>query len=265
MDADCLQRAFRCVLGILAMLLGVLGILVSGAGIVGCWWFLASLSQRTSQALQRVEAILDVTSDSFDQVRVSLQKADKELDAVREAERTPTGPNPRSPQLGKAASRRLANKLTSSLGDTQHSVRVAVEAAVVVNSLLDGLDEVPLVRLSKLDTQQLQEVSDRVSSLTSRAQRLEILLETSSKSGEVDEETSRMRQLLSQVTAALQKLADRIDLVKGRIADLRARIGGWLLATQVGLTVILLWIGIGQWSLLAHGWSWCRNAPMQSL
>src|SRR5579871_4141548 len=178
MDAGWLQRAFRRGAGILAMLLGVVGILASGALIFGCWWFLSSVSQYTSQTLGRVESILDATSDSFAQVRASLQKADTELQEVRETES-----KSRQPQLGKVASRKLASKLTSSLGDTQHSVRIAVDAAVVVNSLLDGLDEVPLVRLSKLDTEQLQEVSTRVSSLTGRAQKLQSMLETSSKSG----------------------------------------------------------------------------------
>jgi hypothetical protein len=260
-----LQHALRRTVGILAMLLGVLGLLVSGVIIVGCWWFLSSVSQRTSQALERVERIFDVTSESFAQVQASLHQADKELQAVREAERTPSASKSRQPQLGKAASRRLASKLTSSLGDTQRSVRVAVEAAVVANSLLEGLDEVPLVRLSKLDTEQLHEVNDRVSALTRRAQQLEALLETPSKSGEVDEETSRMRQILSQVTVALQRLADRMDGVRGRVAELRSRIAGWLLVTAVGLTVIWLWIGIGQWSLLAHGWSWCRTASARQL
>jgi hypothetical protein len=91
------------------------------------------------------------------------------------------------------------------------------------------------------------------------------MLETSSGSGEVDEEASRMRQILSQATAALQRLADWIDGAKGRVAELRSRISGWLLVTQVGLTVLLLWIGTGQGSLLAHGWSWCRSAPARQL
>jgi hypothetical protein len=260
MDAGWLRRAFRRTTGIMAMILGVVGILVSGALIFGCWWFLSSVNQRTSQALERVETILDATSASFDQVRTSLQAADRELQNIREAEKRPAETKSRQPQLGKAASRRLASKLTASLGDTQHSVRIAVDTAVVVNSLLDGLDEVPLVHLSKLDTAQLQEVSERVSTLTSRAQKLQAMLETSSGSGEVDEETSRIREILSQVTVALLKVADRIDVAKGRVGELRSRINGWLLAAAIGLSVILLWIGIGQWSLLAHGWSWCRNA-----
>jgi hypothetical protein len=241
------------------MLLGVIGVLVSGAGIVGCWSVLSSLSQRTSDALGRVETILDATSDSFEQVRASLEKADRELEAVREAERVPAATTPRSPQPGRAASRRLASKLTSSLGDAQHRLDVAVEAAVVVDSLLDGLDEVPLVRMSKLDTEQLQEVSARVASLTRNAQRLQAKLDTSSGSNEVDEETSQMRQILSRLTPGLQRVADRIDEAKGRVADLRSRIARWLLATQFGLTVVLLWIGMGQGCLLAQGWSWCRS------
>lgn len=256
MDAGRLQRAFRCTAGALAMLLGVMGVLVCGAAIVGCWSVLSSLSQRTSDALGRVETILDATSESFEQVRGSLQKADQELEAVREAERAPT---PRSPQLGRAASRRLASKLTSSLGDAQRRLGVAVEAAVVVDSLLDGLDEVPLVRMTKLDTQQLQEVSGRVSALTSNAQRLQAMLETPSGSDKVDEETSRMRPILSRVTPGLQGVADRIDEARGRVAELRSRIAGWLRVTQVGLTLILLWIGVGQGCLLAQGWSWYRS------
>jgi hypothetical protein len=222
---------------------------------------LSSLSQRTSDALGRVETILDATSESFEQVRASLQKADRELEAVREAERPPTATTPRSPQLGRAASRKLASKLTSSLGDAQHRLGIAVEAAVVVDSLLGGLDEVPLVRMSKLDTEQLQEVSARVSSLTHNAQRLQAMLETSSDTKEVDEETSRMRQILSRVTSGLQRVADRIDEARGRVAEVRSHIARWLLATQVGLTVILLWIGMGQGCLLAQGWSWCRSTP----
>jgi hypothetical protein len=255
-----LQRAFRRTAGALVMLLGVVGILICASLIVGCWWFLSSVSQRTTEALGHVESILDVTSESFDQVRASLQKADKEIQDVREAEKKPAQSKSRTPQLGRAATRKLASKLTSNLGDTQRSVNIAVDAAVVVNSLLDGLDDVPLVRLSKLDTEQLREVSDRVSTLTGRAQKLQAMLETSSGSGDVEAECTRIREILSQVTVALIKLGDRIDAARGRVVDVRSRINGWLLATAVGLTVILVWIGLGQWSLLAHGWSWCRNA-----
>jgi hypothetical protein len=260
MDAGWLRGTFRRASGVLALLLGIVGFVACGALIVCCWWFLSSLSQRTSQTLERVETILDTTSESFEQIRASLQKADRELQNIREAEKTPTESKAPQPQLGKAASRRLASKLTSSLGDTQHSVRIAVDTAVVVNSLLDGMDEVPLLRLSKLDTEQLHEVSDRVSTLTRRAQRLQAMLETSSKSGAIDEETSRLRDLLAQGTGALLKVAERIDVAKGRVAELRSRIHAWLRATAVGLTLLLLWIGMGQWSLLAHGWAWCRNA-----
>ena len=71
MDAGWLGRAFRRTAGIMAMLLGVVGILASGALLFGCWWFLSSVSQYTSQTMGRVESFLDATSDSFAQVRAS--------------------------------------------------------------------------------------------------------------------------------------------------------------------------------------------------
>ena len=240
--------------GILAMLLGIAGIAACGAGVFGCWWTLSSVNQRLCDALERVETLLDATSDSFGQIGASLQKADKELEEVHEAE---TVSKSRQPQLGRAASRKLASKLTSSLGDSQRGLRIAVEAAVVVNSLLDGFDEIPLVRMSKLDTEQLQDVSTRVASLTDWAQRLQSMLETSQGSQEVDEESSRMRKAVVQVMAAMQKIADQIDGAKGRIVELRSRITRWFRATQVGLTLLLLWIALGQWCLLVQGWSWC--------
>jgi hypothetical protein len=55
------------------------------------------------------------------------------------------------------------------------------------------------------------------------------------------------------------ELAERVAEVRARVAEVNANLQLWITWAAVALSVLLLWIGLGQWSLLVHGWSWLRG------
>ena len=243
----------------LLILLGAAGFLLCVAGIAGCWIFRPSLSRRASQACERAEKALGVTADSLRQVAAALERARTDLDAIQAA----TGPaDPRQPE-GQAPrrtlARKLAGELTPRLDSARRGLNAVVETSVVLNSLLEGLDEIPLVHMTAVDSEQLRDVEGRLAALSASAQELQARLGPAGPGDETGEFGARMREALSRANTGVGGLIDRAGEAQARVAELRRRLPGWLTAAAVAATVLLFWGALGQLSLFVHGCSLYRG------
>jgi hypothetical protein len=243
---------------VLLFLLGGAGVVLCGAGIAACWAYLPSLGQRGATVCERVERLLGVTADSLDQVKVSLKKAGADLNAIKETEKAPPQAEPAKQRLRRTASRKVADQLSPNLGDVQQKLATLTDVAVVANSLLEGLDQVPLARMIPLQPDQFQDAGQQLSNLTQSAQRLQTLLGPEGGGG-VEEQTSKMQDALGRVEAKVDGLLDRVTQARERTAEARRELMHWLPFAEVAATVLLIWIGLGQLSLLVHGWSLFRK------
>jgi hypothetical protein len=52
----------------------------------------------------------------------------------------------------------------------------------------------------------------------------------------------------------ITKYQDIVGELRGEVAEVRRDLPGWLSAVRVGVSLVLLWLGIAQIGLLTQGW-----------
>jgi hypothetical protein len=251
-------------LGALLALLGAAGVLLCIAGIVASWVAEAELRQRADRLLGRLDGPVRLTARSLAQVREALEAARAQVDTLHRA----TGPEPSKQPAGfmeRAALHLIAWRLGPRLGEVRQQVDSATEVAVAANTLLEHLQGLPLAEAAGLDAGQMRDVSQQLDGLTASAEQLGALLGQAAGGGPpgARPDTSRLREGLERAAVSVGNLERQTVEVREKLAQLRTRLPGWLTATAVGLTVFLLWMGVGQCSLFLHGWSLLRRGRQQ--
>jgi hypothetical protein len=258
-----MSKAIRRIVGALLLLLGLVGLALSLTGLVGCWLVRGSVIQRTSRACESADRFLGVTAESLDQVKTSLGTARTKLDAVRAACATPPPAEQKEPRARRAALRAMTGDFAPQIEKARQAATGVAEGAVVVNALLEGLEDVPLAHVAGLETDRFNDVSQRLSALAASAKEFDARIgELPGEQGAFDEMGERatyMDRLLSEAATKVGELAERVAEVRARVAEVNANLQRWITGAAVALSVVLLWIGLGQWSLLVHGWSWLRG------
>src|SRR5262245_21416825 len=142
----------------LTFLLSVVALLGSLAGGVGVWMVQGTVRAKATKVFDRIEAKLDIADESLDHVQTSLVTAAKRLDEVQERRRT----QPQEPQS--RLQRFLVQTVQQGLGpgfDKAHEqLHTVVEAAAVVNSVLEDVGNFPLLAVAGLGVTGL-DVGDR--------------------------------------------------------------------------------------------------------
>jgi hypothetical protein len=249
-------------MGLLLLLLGVVGLTLGLAGIVGCWAVRPSLTQKASRGCERAERLLAVAAESVNQIKASFEKARRNLAAVRAEATAPPSPQ-KTPAARRGALRLLAHDLTPQLERVRQTAGNVAESAVVLNTLLEGLNNLPFDHFAGIDTGQVNDVSEQVTTLTSAALRLEAMLgELPGEQANLEEvgvHAIRMDDRLSEAATRVGGLAERFAEAQARVADVHSNLQRWITLAAVALTALLFWVSLGQLSLLVHGWSWCRS------
>jgi hypothetical protein len=121
--------------------------------------------------------------------------------------------------------------------------------------VLDALAELPAVERVNIDTDRLKEASAQLDELTGQANRLSELLARAAPPGEdeVAGESSRAADAVRRPIAIAASGADRLEDGRQKVAAGHARVRYWVNVAAAVLTVVLVWIALGQFSLLVHG------------
>jgi hypothetical protein len=108
---------------------------------------------------------------------------------------------------------------------------------------------------------QRRQASDRLAEATDQADQLAARLAgpAGPLTPEELERSARIAALLDRVIAALDAGVNWTDRTPERVPDWHARSKRILLWSAIGVTVALVWIGLGQFSLMVHGYSWARG------
>jgi hypothetical protein len=243
--------------GLVLILLGVAGLLLCAAGVVAAWRAQARLAPVAGQLSDRAEKTLDLTEQGLARVTAMLTKARSDL---RTFEQAPAGGSPPSPDgfMEQAAFRYLAQDLGNRFGNARQSIDAVTMAAVVANSLLESLEEIPLAEFGRLDKDQLEQVSQHLQSLVVGAQKLNAAL--GAKGGAAD-----ARQVSAEMEDSLTKVIDRLEGLKAlaaaykvRVAELSSSVSFWIHWGPLLVTGVLIWVALGQLSLILHGRAWWR-------
>src|SRR5262249_38420693 len=149
----------------LTFLLSVVALLGSLAGGVGVWMVQGTVRAKATKVFDRIEAKLDIADESLDHVQTSLATAAKRLDEVQERRRT----QPQEPQsrLRKFLVQTVQQSLGPRFVKAHEELHTVVEAAAVVNSMVEDVGNFPLLAIAGLDVGDLTEVNNSLTTVES--------------------------------------------------------------------------------------------------
>ena len=136
----------RRLFGIVCGTAGLIGLLLSVAGIFGCWLGHAEVHRRVDRTFDRADSSLAQADQSLRQVGQHLTETQSELAALRKRESEMAS----QPPAGKSARRLLSKKAAASFNpqfvEARQMLVQATEVTLVVNGLMDALAELRVER-----------------------------------------------------------------------------------------------------------------------
>jgi hypothetical protein len=259
------MKCCKRILAGLTFLLGVAGLLLSLAGGIGVWLIKEPVTDRATTIFGRIKSALDKADKGLVHVKTSLDSAAERLERVQ-GEQRQLAQQARNSSLTRRFLGRSVQQLIPPQFSTAHeTIHTVAEAAVVVNSVLEGLGSFPFLSVTGLDVSQLKEINSRFSQVESSAWQLSRLIGTPEPDVEAaSPPLSRTERALKAMRRLIAEFAPRLAKVRQRTDELKSRTLGWITPAAVLISLVCLWIALSQVSLLAHAWSWWRQAGRNS-
>jgi hypothetical protein len=250
------------ILGILALVLGAAGLLLSLAGGVGSWVVKEPVTARATHIFERIDAGLDLVEQKLEHARTSLANAAVRLDNVKEERRQLPKESQRWDFARRTAARTVQRTLVPELSDAHKNLHEVAEAAVVVNSVLEDVGNLPFLSETGLDLDRLAEINSHIARVAPAAWELSRLL------GEADPEAdAQMSQVDKLVTRLRELVADyqsQVTQVRERTTALKARVFAWITPAAILVSAVSFWIALSQLCILSRAWSWIRQPGRKS-
>jgi hypothetical protein len=244
--------------GLLFLLLGVVGLSLCVAGVVGLWRVRPILTERSSDLGERAGLLLDKVMASLSEGKKLLKKAGENLDKLHETAKKSSEQGVEPNSMQKMLIKQFATKYAPEIGDADRTVNVALNTAVVLNTMLDGLDDIPAAQLSKLDKEKLKNVSNNLEKIIGSGEKLRTRLQDlpGDPKTALDEETQGMKDALAEVSEQVTDLEQRVQKARDVLTEIRTELPGWITSAAVALTALLVWIALGQLCLAVRGGVW---------
>jgi hypothetical protein len=240
------------------LLLSVAFLVACVAGIVAVWKVKQPVTDRASQLFTRADRILGTTVTSMKGVQEVMSQAQKSLANIQTTSGNLAGKPVDNNPLVKTLVRQTVTDLFPKVGDVRQTLSSVQELAVVANTVLDNLNEVPLVSVSRLDADRLEQASSQLTALASNSQQLSALLsdtnEGTNKAQEVSDKASAIAQVLTDLQSLMNEYMPLVEKVQADVSEARARLVGWIEWGSIIITAVLAWLALSQLSMLCHGW-----------
>jgi hypothetical protein len=230
---------------------------------IGVWFVKEPVTRRATSLFDRIEAALGAADFGLDQAKSSLSRALIRLDEIAAQQRKLMQDPPKIDPGRKFMARTLQKKFASEFGDAQAKLQTVAEAAVVVNSVLEDMGNIPGLSMPGLQGSKLEAIGGQLSEVTSSALELSRLLGESTPSSESDgfnEHLSRVEAALHAMQKLLAEYEPRFAHVRQRTAELRARTLGSIAPSTVVIAIVCFWIALSQVIVLSCTWRWWKRS-----
>jgi hypothetical protein len=245
----------RRLLGVAAVVLGVVGVLVCAAAIGLGWWAAVTTADRVTRAAARADQGLAGADASLARTEERLAAIRADLDEVRgEAEKLTTE-NPELPRV-RAAIERLLDRLiptierAAALADSLRTVAAGFRAAADIRDLVGG------------ETRPAGRARTAADAIDGAAETLNIpraridAVKSAAAVRLVRELVALAREAAAGSEQLAEGLADARREIAGarvRAAEWRGRVVFWVYAAAAAHTLVWLWVGLGQLCLVGWG------------
>lgn len=228
--------------GAAGIALGTIGFILSLAAIVAIWAVNTPLTESALQFLNRIEIGLTVAGEGLDQADGTLTEVRAQLVAVTEAF--------------------PAEELTRFIEDVETIVAAAQSTADTASTVVGLANSVPFIggggSSGASATPTLDQSSQTLEEISTKLEAVRVALVSRSEGdgsgllGQIDAEIAQLQALLQNVDSSVEESTTVV-------IQLQLDLPGWIDIASAVFTLLLLWLGLAQISLLAHGWEWLRG------
>ena len=255
------MKVLNRILAGLTLLLAAVVLLLGLVGGVGVWVVKGPVTARATQVFARVEAALDVADQGLEQVKASLDRAAGRLSEAREEQRKLAQEPQRAGAMRRMVASKVQRMVAPDLGAANEKLHTVAEAAVVVNSVLEDLGNLPLLSASGLDLDRLTEMNRRLADVGPAAWELSRLLgEPSWSPDSIDNQAFRVEQAVKTIQSRIADYEPQLAQVRQRTEGLKARTLPWITPASVVISLTCFWVALSQISLMAHAITWWKRA-----
>ena len=136
------------------------------------------------------------------------------------------------------------------------------DAAVAFSSLLESAQKMRTGPRVGVEPESLKRQADEAQQLSVRLRKLEAALDDGDKGTSSQEvaTTNEVDHVLEQCQVAVDNWQTDLDAVSADLARARAQVVDWMTYVAIAMTVLLMWVGAGQISLLGRAREWLKRA-----
>jgi hypothetical protein len=250
----------RRLLAVFVLLISVVVLLAAMAAVVGLWVVRGPATERLERLFDRADAVVKVAQAALARADGSLAKAAQSLNTVKEKHQELGSGADKDRAILNLIAMGINSEVAPEVQETRERLLAVTEAAVVLDSVLGDLNDLPAVSVSGPEAQRLGEIRQRLAQLAGITQQLGGMLNQGQPdkdalgSGVVD-----IDAILTKVRALVTEYTAKVAKAQEELAAWRARAFTWITIGVPAVSVLLVWIALGQVSLIAHAVSWLKE------
>jgi hypothetical protein len=252
------------VLGLLALVLGFLGVVACAAGAYGVWSAAARLEQANDRAFAAVDKGLVATQDRVRRVQKRVQDSRITSNEITQKLRDWSVSEAKERLAAELEIERHAGKLAEGLQSADDLLETTTETMRGIQNIL----ELGEFAGAPVNPDSLDKMLEDLTALRSRLQESERTVERVRNFGKDDDADRHARavKLLGRAVLMITEADTRLEDCVARLSEMRtdaqqlqARISLYILLTAIGCYLVLAWIAAGQIALCACGWNALRK------
>src|SRR5262249_23776636 len=146
-------------LALVLVLLGILALVGSLGAVTALWVVKRPLQERAVAVLDRLEGALGRAAKGLRVVSETTALAREDLDEFKKTSAPATRDAKKSSLVMKTLAKKVNQELAPQVSDVHATLSGVTEATVVLGSLLENADQLPLARVGRVDTDELQHLT----------------------------------------------------------------------------------------------------------
>ena len=253
------MNAVKRILAVPILLVSVAMLLASVAGGAGVWIVRAPVTAKANRVFERVDQALTMAEENLDLAKASLKRAAENLDSARDEQRRLAKESQKGSGLRRKLARTVQQKVARELGDANEKLHTVAEAAVVVNSVLEDVGNLPLLATSGLDMDRLKEMNGNLARVGPAAWELSRLLGESKPDADAGQQMSGVERILTTVRGWVSDFEPRLTEVRQRTESLKTSVLFWITPAAAVISGVFFWIALSQISCMCHAWCWLKD------
>lgn len=267
----------RKIFGIIALFLGLVGTVACIAGIGGLWYVQSSVQTSVGSVAQVTEEYLDSTREK---IKALEQYVNDGNDKIRNWRQTIADLSAKGTDRQWTPANRM--KLAQLLDKVSLWVQKADRPLVVLEEKLENLRQIlELAKSSRfypvnsdfLDSKEIATLKAALKNFESTTNDLGELEKSLNRLGDktdlqqvltrVDSVIDNFETVMNLSNAGIEKINDSITASKENVSQLRESVSFWSLIVASVVTVLLVWIGVGQYCLMSNGWTMINSKKVE--